>query len=237
MHDQMNSTRRALVGALLLIGGMTPNFLGLVRNARAMSKIPIVPGVQEFTGDFRINGVTARIGQIVKPDDVATTGPNGSAIIIVGQHAFMLREDSEIEFYPEYFSEDEDGTVSGTLKVVSGAMLAVFGKTNNTKITTPLATLGIRGTGCYVESRPERTYACVCYGRAEIISTQTGDVLETVTTNHHDSPRYIYPSGAATLIEKAPVIDHTDVELRLLESIVRRKPPFDTGDAPESGTY
>ena len=237
MAERFDSTRRALVQALFLIGGMAPGLLSTVRNARAMSKAPIIPGVQEFKGDFRINDIVARIGQVVNPGDIATTGPDGSAVIIIGKHAFMLREDSEIEFYPEYFSEDEDGTISGTLKVVSGAMLAVFGKTNNTRITTTFASLGIRGTGCYVDSNPERTYACVCYGRADVFSAQSGTLLETVTTTHHDSPRFIYPAGAPTLIEEAPVIDHTDAELRLLESIVYRKPPFDDGGTSGPDAY
>ena len=53
----------------------------------------------------------------------------------------------------------------------------------------------------------------------------------------HESPRYIYPSGAPTLIEKAPVIDHSDAELRLLESLVHRKPPFDTNGSDGSDGY
>lgn len=229
--------RRSLVRAMLIMGGMAPGLVSLARHAYAMSQTPIIPGVQEFKGDFRINGRIPLVGQIVEPGDVAITGPDGSAIIIIGLHAFMLRENSELEFYPEDFSTDEDGGISGTLKLVSGAMLTVFGKTNNTSISTPFATLGIRGTGCYVDTSPARTYACVCYGRAGIFATQTGNLLETVTTTHHESPRYIYPSGAPVLIEKAPVIDHKDTELRLLESIVHRRPPFDDETSSGGGGY
>jgi len=235
MLERLHLTRRALVRALLLAGGMTPGLLNLVRSAHAMSRAPIVPGVQEFEGDFRLNGITARRGQIVNPGDIATTGPGGSAVIIIGPHAFMLRANSRIEFYPVHFAEE--GTVSGVLKVATGAMLAVFGRTGNTTITTPVANIGIRGTGCYVDSRPERTYACVCYGSADLVSAPTGRLLETVTTSHHDMPRYIYPPGAPELIAAAPVIDHGDAELRVLESLVHRTPPFDDGDFPEADRY
>ena len=56
----------------------------------------------------------------------------------------------------------------------------------------------------------------------------TGKVLEDVKTRHHESPRYIYKSvqGDGRLIAGAPVINHTDEELILLESLVHRKPPF-----------
>ena len=103
----------------------------------------------------------------------------------------------------------------------------MFGRTDDTKITSPIATIGIRGTGCYIDVQKDRAYTCVCYGRADLISTPSGRVLETVDTSRHDEPRYVYPAGAPKLITSAPVIDHGDAELRLLESIVNRSPPFD----------
>ena len=205
-------------------GGMKPALLNVVGSAHAMSQAPIVPGVQEFSGDFRLNGIPARRGDRVKPGDIATTGSNSSAVIVIGQHAFMLRANSTIEFYPVYF--EKEGVVSGVLKVGTGAMLAVFGKTTDTKITTSAVTIGIRGTGCYVDSLPDRTYACVCYSRADLISTPSGTKLETIITTHHDEPRYVYPPGGEKLITGAPVIDHGDAELILLEALLHRRPPF-----------
>lgn len=233
--ERLHLSRRALVRALLVAGGMAPAMLSVVRRAGAMSATPIVPGVQEFTGDFRLNGAPARRGQIVNQGDVATTGPASSASIVIGQHAFLLRENSRIEFFPVYF--EQDGIVSGTLKVATGAMLSVFGVTRKTTVETPLAAFGIRGTGCYIDSRPERTYACLCYGRADLSSVPTGQVLERLETTHHDSPRYVYPPGGPVLIEPAPVIDHTDAELRMLESLVNRWPPFDENNNDDSDRY
>lgn len=226
MLEQFHVSRRALVRALLLAGGATPALLNAVRSARAMSKTPIVPGVQDFEGDVRLNNLPVQRGQIVNPGDIATTGPASSVAIVIGLNAFLLRENTTIEFYPFYFEED-DGGITGTLKVVTGAMLSVFGKTSGTTINTAVVSVGIRGTGCYVDARPERTYACLCYGSADLVAASTGRLLETVTTTYHDKPRYIYPPGAAVPIEAAPVIDHTDAELRLLESLVHRRPPFD----------
>jgi len=42
------------------------------------------------------------------------------------------------------------------------------------------------------------------------------EISETVTTSHHDQPRFIY-SGEKR-IEQAPVINHSDQELILLEN-------------------
>jgi len=50
------------------------------------------------------------------------------------------------------------------------------------------------------------------------------EISETVTTSHHDQPRFIY-SGEKR-IDPAPVINHSDQELILLERLVGRVPPF-----------
>jgi hypothetical protein len=235
MPEHIEISRRSLVRALLLASGAAAPLLKIVNSAQAFSRAPIVPGVQEFTGDLRLNGRPARRGDLVSPGDTATTGPNSSAVIIIGQHAFMLRANSTVEFYPVYF--EKDGVVSGAIKVATGAMLAVFGQNKETTIATPIATIGIRGTGCYVETDSKRSYVCLCYGRADLGSAPTGRLLETVETTSHDKPRYIYPPGAPSLISSAPVIDHSDDELRLLEALVHRVPPFDDNDSLQEDRY
>ncbi len=223
--QEFHPSRRSLIQALLIASGFAPAMMYLLRTANANSKVPIVPGFQEINGHVRLNGKKPIIHQMVSPGDVVTTGIDGNAIIIIGQHAYMMRENAEIEFYVEDFEQSPDGDVSGIIKIISGAVLSVFGKTNTT-ILTPLASIGIRGTACYVDSKPDRTYACVCYGIGELGGSD-GKHLETVRTARHDSPRFIYPPGKRTRIEKAPVIDHKDDELRLLEKLVNRRPLFD----------
>jgi hypothetical protein len=50
-----------------------------------------------------------------------------------------------------------------------------------------------------------------------------------VRTRHHEQPRYIMAQGAPQMIMNAPVVNHTDAELVLLESLVGRSVPFDQG--------
>jgi len=112
------------------------------------------------------------------------------------------------------------------LRVVTGAVLSVFATGERKTIRTPTATIGIRGTGVYVEIEPDRTYVCTCYATADIEATADPQrYRETVTTRHHDEPRYVYATGDA-MMAKAAVLNHTDDELRLLESLVGRTPPF-----------
>ena len=224
--DAFHPTRRALIRSLLLASGFAPAMLAALAKAGANSQVPIIPGVQELNGDVSINAVPARLGQLVNPGDIVRTGADGSCVIIIGEHVYLIRERSEIEFFVEDFVTDENGAISGTIKILTGAMLSVFGRTR-TDFVTPFATIGIRGTACYIDALPERTYVCVCYGQGELGGAEDGKPLETVQTKHHDSPRYIYPLGAETRIEVAVAMNHTDAELRILEALVNRIPPFD----------
>lgn len=214
-----------MIRSLLLASSFAPAFLAVLARADSHGGTPIISGVQELSGDVRLNGRPAQVGQRVHPGDVCSTGADGSCVIVIGEHVYLIREESEVEFYAEDFEEAE-GSISGQIRLAAGAMLSVFGKTE-TNIVTPMATIGIRGTACYVDIQTDRTYACVCYGKADLGSAVDGQLLETVTTKYHDSPRYIYPPDAPQRITHAPVINHSDVELRMLEALVNRVPPFD----------
>ena len=54
----------------------------------------------------------------------------------------------------------------------------------------------------------------------------------TYTTTHHESPRYIYNDGRKNAIASAAVVNHTDSELIMLESLVGRTPPPAFMDSP-----
>lgn len=87
-----------------------------------------------------------------------------------------------------------------------------------------------RGTGLYVEAERERTYVCACYGITDLAALSDPSSRETIESDHHDEPRYILASGAPGIrIRSAPVINHTDFELTLIESLVGRVPPFGAG--------
>ena len=174
-------------------------------------------GVHEASGSLRINGKTATVGTPVQPGDEIETGADGEAVIIIGEHAFLVRDNTKAVLF--------GGVADQVLQVIAGRMLSVFGE-GKLEINTPVATIGIRGTAVYVEAEPNRTYACVCYGKADIGHAVSGRTLETISTHHHESPRYIYAPGAAKVIEEAPVINHTDKELVMLEWLHWRRPPF-----------
>jgi hypothetical protein len=78
----------------------------------------------------------------------------------------------------------------------------------------------------YLETEPTKTYVCKCYGRVEIVARHDPGIREKVRTFYHDKPRFVFGPGADETLEAAPVINHTDAELIMLESMVGRIPPF-----------
>jgi hypothetical protein len=175
----------------------------LVRDALAQGRVE--KGVRRQSGDVRISGETI------------STGADGQAVFVVGRDAMMLRPNSSLTL------------VTNGFRLVTGAVLSVFSPGEAKQLRTPTATIGIRGTAAYIEAEPDRTYICTCYGEAVLEPLADPAARETVRTRHHEQPRYIMPKGAPQMIMPAPMINHRDAELELLESLVGRKPPFSGG--------
>ena len=154
---------------------------------------------------------------------------------MIGKDAYLLREESTVTL--DYESTDaHKERVANLIKMMSGKMLSVFGQGKKRMITST-AVIGIRGTAAYVEAEPERTYICTCYGRTEIEAKASPEVLESIKTKHHESARYVFAQTDGSLIVMAPVINHTDKKLIMLEGRVWRKPPFYDEGGGRGGGY
>ncbi|MGE5493087.1 MAG: hypothetical protein ACM31P_17570 [Actinomycetota bacterium] len=191
--------------------------------ARAMGNRPVKPGVYRVSGQVSINGKPAQEGMAVAAGDTIVTGPGSEVIYVVGQDAFLQRDNSTVSLVGE--------GVKTVLRIFTGKLLSVFAK-GDKRIETATATIGIRGTGCYIESAPERVYFCLCYGRAEVSPLADPGHIENIETRHHDHPIYIHRDGQRMMVP-ATVANHTDAELTLLEGLVGRYPPF----YGQSGSY
>lgn len=183
---------------------------------RALAAGTVEKGVYRVRGDARINGEPARQGQEIRPGDTVATGPGAELVFVVGRDAYLVRERSRLSF------------AADALRIATGAVLSVFGS-GRRRIETTTATIGIRGTGVYVEAEPEKTYVCTCYGEVDLEARDDPASRETVRTRHHEAPRFIMARGAPQMLMQAPVKNHSDAELILLESLVGRRPPFMDG--------
>jgi hypothetical protein len=211
----LERTRRAWLKRVLAGGAALPL---LLRDALAAGEH--TSGMVQVRGEVSVNGRPASAGAAVKPGDSVTTAAGASAVFVIGRDAFLLRESSEL-------LTPGRSVLSGSLRLVTGKLLSVFGR-GPRSITTATAVLGIRGTGIYIEAEAERTYVCTCYGLVDLQASNMPEARQTIMTTHHDAPRYIYAHGTTPIrmIETAPVINHSDAELIMLEALVGRKPPF-----------
>ncbi|HEY6967114.1 MAG TPA: hypothetical protein VI229_06570 [Burkholderiales bacterium] len=213
----MRASRRRLLGRALAAAVAAQ--MASLRDLLAAGSVE--KGIHRLRGEVRLNGAPAQEGMDVKAGDVITTGPASEVLFVTGSDAVLVRANSRVE------AQGAAGELLLTgLRVVTGAVLSVFTPGQPKTLSTPTAVIGIRGTAVYIEAEPARTYACVCYGEAEIVSVMDGKARETVRTRHHEQPRYIMGSGAPQMLMGAPVINHTDAELILLEGLVGRRPAF-----------
>jgi hypothetical protein len=207
----LRARRRWLLGAAALV---------VARELLAAGRIE--KGVYRVRGDARVNGVPAKEGMDVKPGDTVVTGRGAEIVFVINRDAFLLRANSRLEV---------GSAAADVFRLVTGALLSVYQPGVPKTLQARTATIGIRGTGVYVESGADRTYICTCYGEAELVPLDEPQAAETVRTSHHDQPRYVMAKGAPQMILRAPVINHTDAELELLESLVGRSVPFAPGSS------
>jgi hypothetical protein len=202
----------------------------LLRFLLAGTALPLLPrhglaaapsAIHELEGRVLVNGRPATPSTAVRAGDRVHTGADGRLVLSTGGTALLLRGNTELELR-------EESGFGGVLRLVTGALLAVFGR-GSARVETPTATVGIRGTGTYFEVAPGETYLCTCYGSTDMQAAANPAVRDNVSTRHHEAPRLIRDTAGGPVIVAAGVRNHSDAELILLESTVGRRVPFDTG--------
>lgn len=178
--------------------------------------------IQSLEGEARVNGVVANMDTRIHAGNRVETGADSEIIFAVGGDSFILRGDSAMQI-------DGSNFLIQGLRLLSGRLLSVFAPrraADGMMLETSTATIGIRGTGVYLESEPGLSYVCTCYGDVALAASADPDDAEMISTTNHDMPRYVSSKAAGgRRIRPAPVINHSDSELKLLEAIVGRKVP------------
>ena len=218
--------RRLLIKALA--AGL---FSTAVRSRDASAQVlgarpaPLPPGksIYRIEGDVRVNGQPATLDTKIASSATIETGKNSEAVYVVGESAFLQRSDSHVTIE----TKESDSIIVSGAQLLTGKILSVFPSGKPVRMTTKNASIGIRGTGVYMESDPEQTYFCTCYGTSDIVAVSDPTSRETVVSRQHDRPLYILSGEqAGQNIRAAPFINHTDQELMLIEALVGRSPPF-----------
>ncbi len=217
-------SRRTTLKQLAALGLLGPaGISGFIQEALAKGDSPVVSGIQSLTGSATINGRDAKVGSAVNPGDKVATGKDSLAVVVVGKDAYLLRDGTNVTFEQ---SKSSPGVLE-TVLISTGKVLSVFAKRTDggVRVRAANATIGIRGTGCYIEVQEARTYFCLCYGEAAIDGVGMAQ-SKIIKTTHHESPVWLDDRGGVMKVENAGFVNHNDNELIMLEKLCGREPPF-----------
>jgi hypothetical protein len=171
--------------------------------------------IVELRGDARLNGVALRADQTIQSGDRIETGPDGYLVFAIGNSAFHVRQNSRL-----IVERGETINTVSVLRILTGAVVSVWGRGNHRQIVTPTLTAGIRGTGLYTEVRPDqndRSYFCNCYGTIELAAGN--DRTQSQSVYHQSFWAEAEPREGRRLTP-AGAINHTDEELEFLAALV-----------------
>src|SRR5687767_4924080 len=160
-RDPDDPRRRILVGALsmgLLGSGLAAREAAAQLFGSRPGQLPPGRSFYRLVGEVRVNGAPATVQTVVRAGDTVTTGAGSEAIFVVGSHSMIMREKSSVTIERE--GQPESLRVRA-LQILSGALLSVS-RGGNIAVKTTTASIGVRGTGFYIEAEPQQTYFCTC---------------------------------------------------------------------------
>ena len=175
--------------------------------------------VHDLRGKVTINEKPATYKSEVFPGDRIVTGSDGHFVFVMGnQDAIMVRSRSElvIERYED----------NGFLRLLTGAIGAVFGRGKRRQIVAANVTAGIRGTGVYLETRGDGTYFCTCWGEVDLASADDPKDREVIASSRHVPRLVAFQAKDGTRFRPAPFETHTDQEMDILMKCVGLRSPI-----------
>jgi len=182
--------------------------------AQALSRSNIV----ELVGDALSNGQRLYPGSMIQSGDVVETGPRSRLMFVVGNSAFHVRQNSRL-----VVERGRTLNVVSVLRLLSGAVVSVWGRGTGRQIATPTLTAGIRGTGVYTEifaDQGDRSYFCNCYGTVDMA---TRDDRRTLVTEYHQAVWADRVEDGKVLLRPAKAFNHTDEELEFLARLINQR--------------
>jgi hypothetical protein len=185
---------------------------GGFQGAWAQSRSNVVDSV----GDIALNGQRWLPGQSIQTGDEVATGPASRLVFVIGNAAFHVRQNSRLKV-----GRGASLNAVSLLRLLTGAVVSVFGRGAERAIVTPTLTAGIRGTGVYTEVlHDQRSYFCNCYGSVELAC---GGMRMTSVSDYHQAFWADPGTAARQPLKPAGAINHTDEELEFLAHLIDQR--------------
>jgi hypothetical protein len=133
--------------------------------------------VHQLVGDVTLNDVPLTRQSALQSGQTIRTGAGGRVWFSIGADAYFLRPNSRLRLDASKPREP----IIDFLRLVTGALGATFQRGSRRTLVAPTATIGIRGTGVYLEATPEVAYFCTCFGATEILAP-SGSMMRYLPT-------------------------------------------------------
>jgi hypothetical protein len=190
--------------------------------------LPLPAGAQEamiheLAGEVRVNGQPATRAMRLGAGDSIYTGRGGRIAFVIGGDAVFMRPGSELRLESRARS-----ILISAFRLVQGALGATFSRGRERDLIARTVTVGIRGTGVYLETQADETYACTCFGATELKSTADASMMESVAvvTGNHVARRIYRDPRMGMRVAPAAFERHTNEEIAALEKLAGRGNPF-----------
>ena len=175
--------------------------------------------VHELVGDVTLNDIPLTRQSALQAGQTIRTGAGGRVWFSIGADAYFLRPNSRLRLD----SSKPKEPIIDFLRLATGALGATFQRGMRRTLIAPTATIGIRGTGVYLETAPDVTYFCTCFGSTEILAP-SGSMMDNVAATTEKHQARMMMTGAR--IVPAGMQRHTSEEMARLEALVGRANPF-----------
>jgi len=174
--------------------------------------------VHELVGDVTLSDVPLTRQSALQAGQTIRTGAGGRVWFSIGADAYFLRPNSRLRLDASKPREP----IIDFLRLVTGALGATFQRGSRRTLIAPTATIGIRGTGVYLEATPDVVYFCTCFGSTEILAPSGGIVENVAVATAHQARMMM----TGNRIMRAGFDRHTNEEMARLEALVGRANPF-----------
>ena len=175
--------RRRLLVKLLAAGAFAApraRALAVFWAKRRAQASAIAPSSSEWTGS--VNGQPATIKTRIGPADTIETGKRPRSYSSMPHCLHPAR------IVPaQSLAHQTEGNVVHQCPALAYRQALPSSRRSSAALHTTTATIGVRGTGVYLESDPEQTYFCTCYGITDIAANNDEQSTKTVNSRQTTS--------------------------------------------------
>lgn len=175
--------------------------------------LPIPAKISFITGTVLVNGIEARLDQVIGQGDIIETRTQSFCRIIVDDKNIIGMQDDCVL---EYKISREDAVLD-LKKGFLGIIVKNRKNIGNFRVNTPTTTASVRGTSFVIGTEtPDKVYTCICNG--VIHYHPAGHAKSERYAAAHHKAAYFTRRGGAVTSEPGEMKYHTDSDVEKLAS-------------------